>query len=145
MARHHLREDKTCLNCGFTVEERFCSRCGQENIEPKESFGHLVGHFFADITHFDSKFFMTVKDLVWKPGFLTKEYAEGRRMRYLNPIRMYVFISAIFFLVIYWGSEGGNSNGGEGGVVASGKDTAAPKVSAEVVKPGEESFAMHFS
>src|ERR1700743_593598 len=90
---HHLRHEKNCLNCGFRVEERFCSRCGQENVEPKESWVHLVGHFLADITHFDSKIFITIKDLVWRPGFLTREYAEGRRVRYLNPIRMYIFIS----------------------------------------------------
>jgi hypothetical protein len=76
-------------------------------VEPKESFGHLVGHFFSDITHFDSKIFTTLKDLVFRPGFLTREYVAGRRVRYLNPIRMYVFISAIFFLVMYSGKKEG--------------------------------------
>jgi hypothetical protein len=98
---HHLRHEKNCLNCGATVEERYCTRCGQENVEPKESVGHLVGHFFADITHFDSKIFTTLKDLVLRPGFLTREYVEGRRVAYLNPIRMYVFISAIFFVALF--------------------------------------------
>lgn len=105
MARHHLRHDKTCLNCGAIVEERFCTRCGQENLEPKESVGHLVSHFFEDLTHFDGKFFITVKDLVLKPGYLTHEYVAGRRVRYLNPIRMYIFISAMFFLVLFAGSQ----------------------------------------
>ncbi|GGB22094.1 DUF3667 domain-containing protein [Puia dinghuensis] len=104
--RHHLRHDKTCLNCGATVEERFCTRCGQENIEPTETVGHLVGHFFADITHFDSKLFITVKDLILRPGFLTREYVAGRRASYLNPIRMYIFISAMFFLAVFAGREG---------------------------------------
>jgi hypothetical protein len=101
VSRHHLRHEKNCLNCGATVEERYCTRCGQENIEPKETVGHLIGHFFEDITHFDSKIFTTLKDLIFRPGFLTGEYVAGRRMRYLNPIRMYVFISAIFFLALY--------------------------------------------
>src|ERR1700761_9014191 len=103
MARHHLRNDKTCLNCGKIVEERFCSHCGQENLEPVESVGHLIGHFFEDLTHFDGKFFVTVKDLLIKPGFLTREYVAGRRMTYLNPIRMYIFISAVFFLALFAG------------------------------------------
>jgi len=108
----HLRQEKNCLNCGATVEERYCTRCGQENVEPKESVGHLIGHFFADITHFDSKIFTTLKDLIFRPGFLTSEYVSGRRMRYLNPIRMYVFISAIFFLALYAdkGEEDGKVN-----------------------------------
>jgi hypothetical protein len=165
MSTHRLRHEKNCLNCGFRVEERFCSRCGQENLEPKEGFGHLVGHFFADITHFDSKIFTTIKDLVLKPGFLTREYAEGRRVRYLNPIRMYVFISAIFFLVIYWGkgessaevpqrSEGYERGGGvakqprrssASEVGAKGGDGGGAKDSAQAVKPGKESLAMKYS
>jgi Protein of unknown function (DUF3667) len=101
VARHHLRHDKVCLNCGNTVEERFCTHCGQENLEPKETVGHLVRHFFEDITHFDGKFFVTIKDLIIRPGFLTREYVAGRRMSYLNPIRMYIFISAIFFIALF--------------------------------------------
>jgi len=80
---------------------RYCHVCGQENVEPRESFWHLVTHFFNDITHFDGKFFITLKDLLFKPGFLSKEYMMGRRASYLNPIRMYVFTSAIFFLIFF--------------------------------------------
>jgi hypothetical protein len=105
VSRHHLRHNKTCLNCGALVEERFCTRCGQENLEPKETVGHLISHFFEDLTHFDGKFFVTVKDLVIRPGFLTREYVAGRRMTYLNPIRMYIFVSALFFLALFAGGE----------------------------------------
>lgn len=80
---------------------RFCHQCGQENLEPKETVWHLVTHFFNDITHFDGKFFATVKYLMRKPGFLSAEYVAGRRASYLNPIRMYVFTSAIFFLILF--------------------------------------------
>jgi len=80
---------------------RFCHICGQENIVPKESFGKLVLHFFYDITHFDGKFFDSLKYLLFRPGFLSKEYIKGKRANYLNPVRMYVFTSAIFFLVFF--------------------------------------------
>ena len=99
MSHSHLRKDKTCLNCGAEVAERYCTRCGQENVEPKESAWHLIVHFFNDITHFDGKFFNSMKYLLFRPGFLTAEYIIGRRARYLNPIRMYLFISAAFFLL----------------------------------------------
>ena len=55
----------------------------------------------ADITHFDGSFFVTLKDLLFKPGFLTREYMLGRRKKYLHPVRMYVFTSAVFFLVFF--------------------------------------------
>lgn len=99
----HLKErkEKNCLNCQATLYGRYCHVCGQENLEPKETVWHLVQHFFNDITHFDGKFFSTVKYLLRKPGFLSAEYVAGRRMSYLNPIRMYVFTSAIFFIILY--------------------------------------------
>lgn len=99
----HLKErkEKNCLNCRFVVKGRFCQRCGQENVEPKESVWHLVSHFFQDITHFDGKFFSTVKYLFKKPGFLSREYMIGRRASYVNPVRLYVFTSAFFFLIFF--------------------------------------------
>lgn len=102
------RKEKDCLNCGTVIHGRFCHICGQENVVPKESFWKLVTHFFYDITHFDSKFFETVKDLFFKPGFLSKEYSRGRRASYLNPIRMYVFTSAIFFIIFFAMQDSGN-------------------------------------
>ena len=103
----HLNEriDKTCLNCGVTVLGRYCQQCGQENVEVKESFFHLFTHFIEDLTHFDGKFFKTLRLLLFKPASLTKLYMEGKRATYLHPIRMYLFISAIFFLIIFSGKQ----------------------------------------
>lgn len=102
MSRFAQRKEINCLNCNTHLVGRFCHNCGQENIEPKETFWHLVTHFFNDITHFDGKFFSSLKLLILKPGFLSKEYVAGRRASYLNPIRMYLFTSAFFFLIFFW-------------------------------------------
>jgi len=95
------RKEKNCLNCGTTVIGKYCHNCGQENVEPKETFWQLLSHFFSDFTHFDGKFFSTLIDLLFKPGYLPKEYMNGRRASYLNPIRMYLFTSFIFFLIFF--------------------------------------------
>lgn len=101
MRTQPLREDKHCLNCGYEVPERFCSHCGQENTVQHETFGHLVKHFIADIFHYDSQLLITLKYLVIRPGFLTREYMAGRRVRYVNPIKLYVFISFVFFFTAF--------------------------------------------
>jgi Protein of unknown function (DUF3667) len=97
----HLRKQKNCLNCGAEVTDRYCSHCGQENLVPKDTVFHLVQHFVSDIVHYDSKFLTTIRDLLFKPGFLTLEYLNGKRIRYLNPVRMYIFISFLFFIVLF--------------------------------------------
>ena len=102
-ALSHLKErvQQDCLNCNARVAGKFCQICGQENVEVVETTWQLVTHFFNDITHFDGKFFNTLRYLVFKPGFISSEYMKGRRASYLNPIRMYVFTSAIFFLIFF--------------------------------------------
>lgn len=101
MSHSKERAEKICLNCQSALFGRYCHACGQENTEPKESVWGLITHFFYDITHFDGKFFSTLRYLAFKPGFLSAEYMKGRRASYLNPIRMYVFTSAFFFIVFF--------------------------------------------
>ena len=105
MSQRQQRKEPDCLNCGTIVAGRYCQNCGQENIEGKETFLQIVYHFIEDITHFDGKLIYTLRLLIGKPGFLTKEYVAGKRFRYIHPIRMYIFISAVFFLFIFSGDQ----------------------------------------
>lgn len=107
MSHGKIREDKTCLNCGHHVEERFCPHCGQENTEPKQPFHYLFTHFIEDFTHYDGQFWKTIKYLLTRPGRLTKEYLAGKRQLYVAPVKLYIFISFITFFLptLFSGSE----------------------------------------
>lgn len=99
MSHGKIREDKTCLNCGHTVEERFCPHCGQENTETKQPFHYLFTHFIEDFTHYDGQFWKTIKYLLFRPGKLTKEYLAGKRQTYVAPVKLYIFVSFITFFL----------------------------------------------
>ncbi|HEY0653246.1 MAG TPA: DUF3667 domain-containing protein [Chryseosolibacter sp.] len=99
MSHKKYREEKNCLNCGAEVLGKFCQNCGQENIEQRDSFVHMVGHFISDYLHFDSKFFRSLIPLLVKPGFLTKQYWEGKRTHYIPPLRLFFFVTILFVLV----------------------------------------------
>jgi hypothetical protein len=102
MSRHNIeRTQKNCLNCNAEVSGRFCQVCGQENVEINETFGSLLKHFVFDLFHFDGKFWLSLKYLIFKPGFLAKEYMRGKRISYFHPIRMYIFVSTVFFLLFF--------------------------------------------
>lgn len=101
MSHNNERKEKNCLNCNTEVHGLFCHVCGQPNIETKESFLTLAKDFVFDIIHFDGKFFHTLKYIFTKPGFVARQYAEGKRTSYLHPIRMYLFTSAVFFLILF--------------------------------------------
>lgn len=61
----------------------------------------MVQHFVFDIFHFDGKFFETLKNLFLRPGSISKEFVEGKRTKYLDPIRMYLFTSGLFFIIFF--------------------------------------------
>jgi len=99
--KKHYRHENDCLNCGAELQGKFCHNCGQENLQIKESFGHMLNHAVSDYFHFDHQFFHTLKPLLFQPGKLTIEYLNGRRAQYLHPVKMYIFISLMFFLLIF--------------------------------------------
>jgi hypothetical protein len=101
MSKHQLRHDQVCQNCGESVEKRFCSNCGQENTETRRSFGHLFRHFVEDLTHYDGAFWKTLKYLLFRPAYLTKEYLAGKRMSFVPPVKLYIFISFVTFFLPY--------------------------------------------
>jgi hypothetical protein len=79
----------------------------------KESFGHMLNHAVSDYFHFDYQFFHTLRPLFLKPGHLTNEYLAGHRAQYLHPVKMYIFISLVFFVLFFKESKHGADTGKE--------------------------------
>lgn len=100
MSHGKIRHQKDCLNCGHYVEEKFCPNCGQENSEPRKPFHYLFTHFFEDLTHYDGQFWGTIKNLLFKPGKLTNTYLEGKRQMFVPPVKLYIFVSFVTFLLL---------------------------------------------
>lgn len=142
MSHNKIREDKTCLNCRHVVEQKFCPNCGQENSDTRKTFHHLFVHFFEDLTHYENAFWKTIKNLLFKPSTLTKEYLSGKRLSYLAPVRLYIFISFITFLLIamFPSKVNGDIDKSE---KALSKEIA--KTNIELQSKGEDNRYFHFS
>ena len=111
MGKEHLRNDTECEECGYPeVTMTYCPKCGQKNVETRQSFGHLITHFAEDFTHYDGAFWKTIKYLLFRPSKLTKEYLDGHRQRYVPPVKLYIFISFVTFLLLSLLSGGQEEN-----------------------------------
>ncbi|MFD2516529.1 DUF3667 domain-containing protein [Salinimicrobium flavum] len=100
--RHKFKYRSTeCLNCYHPLDksDQFCPNCGQLNSTKKLAFDDFFNEFFAGIFAYDSRFYRTLGVLLLKPGKISKDYIEGKRVRYANPYRFYLSASIIFFLV----------------------------------------------
>ena len=98
-AAHPARPD-ACLNCATPAPGHFCPACGQathEHVPSATEFLHeFVGHYVA----LEGKLWGTLGRLLFRPGALTNEYIAGRRVRYVEPLRVYLTMSILFFALI---------------------------------------------
>ena len=87
--------------------------------------------FCREAFEVDSRLLQTLKLLLFKPGSLTREFSRNRRARYMSPIRLYLFTSFLFVLVLSFAMP----DSFEEGLVVMGADPEESSPEGEVV-PG---------
>ncbi len=95
-----------CENCGAPLTGRYCAQCGQPAIDYHRSFGSLLADAADAFFNLDERFLKTFWLLLIKPWRLTNEFVEGKRVRYVHPLRVYLIASVLFFLVMNFLSRG---------------------------------------
>lgn len=90
-----------CRNCGNGLYGRYCHICGQDLFKStKRTLSSMAFHAMENILSIDNKLFVTMKCLLFQPGKLTKEYTNGRIVRYVHPSKLFWFISILFFALL---------------------------------------------
>lgn len=93
-SREHI-----CKNCGNHFTGLYCNLCGEKVLVPQDrSFRTFLSNILIAITFADSKFIKTLWLVVKKPGFISWEFAEGRRVKYLRPLSLFFVLNLIYFL-----------------------------------------------
>jgi hypothetical protein len=92
-------EHTHCQNCGTALGGPFCQACGQRDFEFHRSFRHLVHEGLETWLHIDLSIGRGCFDLLFRPGRMTREFNEGRRARHVPPLRFYLVISLLFFVM----------------------------------------------
>src|SRR5688572_18489057 len=102
---------RRCENCGTPLLGEHCYACGQPTKGLIRQFSTILGDFADTVFQIDSRVFRTLGPLLTRPGRLTLEYFEGHRIRYVSPVRLFVFLSILAFLAAAW-STNINDNAG---------------------------------
>ncbi len=122
-----VRDVAHCGNCGAELRGPHCYRCGQPTRGLVRHFSSVAGDFFDSVFNLDSRTLQTLGPLFFRPGFLSREYFAGRRVRYVTPVRMFVFLTLIAFFVSNLALDIDTGDAGKGDEKAATIGPGAPE------------------
>ncbi|WP_435624924.1 DUF3667 domain-containing protein [Flagellimonas sp.] len=95
-----------CLNCGheLDVSDKYCPNCSQMNSTKKVALRDFFDEFFSSLVNYDSKLLKTLTALLIRPGTITKDYIQGKRIAYTNPFRFLLSLAFLYFLMFTYNS-----------------------------------------
>ncbi|HEY3430381.1 MAG TPA: DUF3667 domain-containing protein [Cyclobacteriaceae bacterium] len=99
MTEENATIQHTCKSCGNQFTGLYCNLCGEKVIEPKDrSMRTFLSNILIAVTFADNRFVKTLWLVIKNPGFLSKEYANGRRIHYLRPLQLFFILNLVYFL-----------------------------------------------
>lgn len=100
------RETPQCRNCGDYAPGKYCPNCGQDTREHLPTAREFIHEFVLHYLAAEGRLWRTLQVLVLHPGRLTVEYVRGRKRAYVLPLRLYLTVSLVFFLVLKLAAPG---------------------------------------
>jgi hypothetical protein len=89
-----------CPNCRAQTQDNFCSRCGEATTVHSPSAGEFLHEFIGHYVALEGKSWGTLRLLMFRPGRLTADYLRGKRIPYINPLRLYLTLSLVMFALM---------------------------------------------
>lgn len=94
-----MPETTICANCSAVLDGEYCAGCGQRRFRPEDRrFAHLAGQFFSALTDLDSRFWRSLKALLFRPGLLSRDYIAGRRAYWMSPVALFLLANLLYFV-----------------------------------------------
>lgn len=98
-ARHAAPLGTPCANCATPLQGPWCHACGQSGEDFHRSIVRLCGEAVEGLLHMDGRLWSTLPDLMARPGRLTRAYLEGHRAPQIPPLRLFLVVLLMIFLV----------------------------------------------
>ncbi|MBO0331605.1 DUF3667 domain-containing protein [[Muricauda] lutisoli] len=99
-----------CLNCGhpLDISDKYCPNCSQANSTKKLTLKDFFDEFFSSLINYDSKLLKTLYALLLRPGRITEDYVNGKRITYTNPFRFLLSLAFLYFLMFTYNNRFSN-------------------------------------
>ena len=96
-----------CLNCGhiLDMDDKYCPNCSQANSTKKLVLRDFVDELLSSVINYDSKLLKTLYAMLLRPGTITRDYIQGKRVTYTNPFRFLLSLAFLYFLMVTYNNS----------------------------------------
>jgi len=138
--------EEPCRNCGDPTHGEYCPLCGQRKVDVQVSVFDLVRDLFEDQFGVERRTPATLLALLFRPGHLTREYLDGRIVRYIRPLKLYLVSSVVLFLLVGFFTMRGMDTiaAGYGGMQAGSASVPEDPVAAQIQEGFRDAFGPGF-
>lgn len=96
--KHQQMPPHTCSNCELEFKGEYCPRCGQHIGTTRITLKNIVQNFFKEFFDLEDGFLFTMKELFYRPGYMMRDYLQGKRAHYFKPFQLLFVLGAIFII-----------------------------------------------
>lgn len=98
------RAATVCVTCGSSLVGRFCHECGEKRADARDLTLRAFANYAAEaLFNADAKLWVSLRRLLARPGFLTREFVAGRRQPYVGPLQLFLIANLMFFVLLQFG------------------------------------------
>lgn len=94
-------EECQCMNCSTKFKGNYCPNCGQSSSTGRLTMMHAVDNLLGLYFNLEKGMLHTCVDLLYRPGYMMRDYIKGHRVEYVKPIQL-LFIFATIYVIFHW-------------------------------------------
>lgn len=95
------QEEHDCATCSTHYTGNYCPRCGQSASIGRYSFKNAILLFLNVWGLGNRGMFRTLRDLIFRPGYMIRDYLRGMQMAYFPPFKMLFLLTALSVIVAH--------------------------------------------
>lgn len=93
-------ETNICLNCGTTYTGNYCNRCGQSRNTPRYRLSNALRNIAGGFFNIDNGFGRTLLELLYRPGYMIRDFIGGKRVEYFRPFQTLFILAALYIMTM---------------------------------------------
>lgn len=101
--KHEVKENPahcTCKNCEKPFQGNHCPHCGQDQHTPRFTLRNAFQNILSGFFNIDNGFSRNLIELLYRPGYMIRDYLKGKRVHYYKPFQTLFVLAALYIMAV---------------------------------------------